>query len=45
MPKEEWGVKMPLIRFDKEIEDQAKESRGQKEDLQATLAKMQLKNR
>ena len=34
---------MPLIQLDKEIEDQANESRGQKEDLQATLAKMQLK--
>jgi hypothetical protein len=33
MPKEEWGVKMPLIQLDKEREDQAKESRGQKEDL------------
>jgi hypothetical protein len=36
---------MPLIQFDKEIEDQAKESKGQKEDLQATLAKMHLKNK
>jgi hypothetical protein len=36
---------MPLIQFDKEIEDQARESKGQKEDLQATLAKIKIKNR
>jgi hypothetical protein len=34
---------MPLIQFEREREDQANESRGQKEDLHATLAKMQLK--
>ena len=36
---------MPLIQFDREIKDQANESRGQKGDLQATLAKMQLKKK
>ena len=35
----------PLIQFEGEREDQADESRGQKEDLHATLAKMQLKNK
>jgi hypothetical protein len=34
-----------LIQFKRGREDQAVESRGQKEDLHATLAKMQLKNR
>jgi hypothetical protein len=34
---------MPLIQFERLREDQAKESRGQKEDLHATLAKMQQK--
>jgi hypothetical protein len=36
---------MPLIQFERLREDQAKESRGQKEDLHATLAKMQQKKR
>jgi hypothetical protein len=36
---------MPLIQFEREKEDQDNESRDQKEDLHATLAKMQLKNR
>jgi hypothetical protein len=36
---------MPLIQFGRLREDQTKESRGQKEDLQATLAKMQRKKR
>ena len=36
---------MPLIQLGREREDQAEESRGQKEDLQATLVKMQLKKR
>ena len=36
---------MPLIQFVREMEDQAEESSGQNEDLHATLAKMQLKNK
>ena len=36
---------MPLIQFEREIDDQANESRGQKDDLLATLAKMQQKNK
>jgi hypothetical protein len=35
----------PLIQLEGKREDQADESRGQKEDLHATLAKMQLKNK
>ena len=34
----------PLIQFEREIEDQAVESRGQNENLHATLAKIQPKN-
>jgi hypothetical protein len=34
---------MPLTQLEREREDQAKESKGQKEDLQATLAKLHLK--
>ena len=30
---------MPLFQLERVREDQAKESKGQKEDLQATLAK------
>jgi hypothetical protein len=36
---------MPLIQSERLKEDQAREFRGQKEDLQATRAKMQLKKR
>jgi hypothetical protein len=35
----------PLIQLEGGIENQADESRGQKEDLHATLAKMQVKNK
>jgi hypothetical protein len=45
MPKNEWGWMRPLIQFERGIENQADESRGQKEDLHATLAKMHVKNR
>jgi hypothetical protein len=43
IPKERWGLIMPLIQSERLKEDQAREFRGQKEDLQATRAKMQLK--
>ena len=36
---------MPLIQLERLKEDQANESRGQKKDLHATLAKMQLKKK
>jgi hypothetical protein len=36
---------MPLTQLDKERELQARESRGQKEDPQAILAKLHLKNK
>jgi hypothetical protein len=36
---------IPLTQLEREIEDQAKESRGQNEVLQAILAKLQLKNK
>jgi hypothetical protein len=45
IPREEKGWIMPLIQSGRERRDQARESRGQKEDLQATLAKMHLKKR
>ena len=36
---------MPLTQLEREREDQAKESRGQNEDLQAILAKLHLRNK
>jgi hypothetical protein len=36
---------MPLIQFEREREDQARESKGQNEFLHATLAKIHLKKR
>jgi hypothetical protein len=45
IPREEkWWI-MTLIQLGRERKDQAGESRGQKDDLQATLAKMHLKKR
>jgi hypothetical protein len=45
IPKERWGLIMPLIQSERLKKDHAREFRGQKEDLQATRAKMQLKKR
>jgi hypothetical protein len=45
IPKEEWGLIIPSTQLAGLREDQARESKGQKEDLQATLAKMHLKRR
>jgi hypothetical protein len=45
IPKVEWGLIMPSTQLTGLREDQANESKGQKEDLQATLAKMHLKKR
>ena len=45
IPRGEKGWIMPLIQLGRERRDQARESRGQKGDLQATLAKMHLKKR
>ena len=36
---------MPLTQLEREREDQAKESRGQNEDLQAILANLHLRNK
>jgi hypothetical protein len=45
MPREECGLIIPFIHSVRPKEDQAVESRGQKEDLHAILAKQQLKKR
>lgn len=45
MPKVGRGRVIPLIQLERLRDDQANETRGQKEDLQATLAKLHLKKR
>jgi hypothetical protein len=45
MPREKDGLIIPFIHSIRPKEDQAVESRGQKEDFHAILAKQQLKNR
>jgi hypothetical protein len=39
------GEMIPLTQLEREMDDQARESKGQKEDHQAILAKLQLKNK